>query len=62
MKESCSTPLSLKLVMIMGMCTEHPSIGILSPFQPIGMCIEHQGILTHLSMHIRTSSNQYKVQ
>ena len=38
--ESWSTPLTLKLVMIMGMHTEHPSVGILSPFQPVGMCIE----------------------
>ena len=35
-----SIPLSLKLVMIMGMHAEHPSVGILSQFQPIGICVE----------------------
>ena len=38
--ESCLTPLTLKLVMTMGMCTEHLSVGMFSPFQPIGMHIE----------------------
>ena len=53
--ESCLTPLTMKLVMTMGMHTEHPSVGMLSPFQLVGMCIELQGILgmcRHLSMHI----------
>ena len=39
----------------MGMCTEHPLVGMLSPFQPIGIHIEPQGILGMLwiqSMHI----------
>ena len=30
--ESCSAPLSLELVMIIGMHTELPSVGMLSPF------------------------------
>ena len=38
--ESCLTPLTLKLIMTMGMHTEHPSVGMLNPFQPIGMHIE----------------------
>ena len=38
--ESCSTPLSLELIIIMGMCTEYPSVGILSLSQSIGMHIE----------------------
>ena len=53
--ECCSAPLSLELIMIMGMCTEHPSVGMLSPSHPIGMHMEQQnilGILGHLSMHI----------
>ena len=38
--ESYLTPLTLKL-MTMGMQhTEHPSVGMLSPFQPVGICIE----------------------
>ena len=53
--ESCSTSLSLELEMIMGMYTKHPSVGMLSPSQPIGMHIEQEGILDmlrHLSIHI----------
>ena len=49
-----NTP-SLKLVMTMGMHTEHPSVSMLSPFQPIGMYIELYGtlgMLRHLNMHI----------
>ena len=38
--ETCLTPLTLKLVMTMDMNTEHLSVGMLSPFKPIGMCIE----------------------
>ena len=38
--KSYSTHLTLKLVMIMGIHTEHPSVGMISPFQPIGMHIE----------------------
>ena len=38
--ESCPTPLTLKLIMTMGMHTEHPLVGMLSPFQPIGIPIE----------------------
>ena len=38
--ESCLTSLTLKLIMTMGMHTEHPSVGRLNPFQPIGICIE----------------------
>ena len=38
--ESYLTSLTLKLILTMGMCTEHPPVGILSPFQPIGICIE----------------------
>ena len=34
------TSLTLKLIMTMGMQTEHPSVGMLSPFQPVGICIE----------------------
>ena len=34
----------------MGMCTEHPSVGMLSPFQPIGICIEPQDILGMLRL------------
>ena len=37
--EQNSTP-DLKLVMTMGMQTEHPSVGMLTPFQPTGMHIE----------------------
>ena len=36
----CSAPLGLELVMILGMYTEQPSVGMLSQFQQIGMCIE----------------------
>ena len=43
--ESYLTPLTLKLIMTMSMQTEHPSVGMLSPFQPIGICIEPQGIM-----------------
>ena len=32
----------------MGMCTEHTLVGTLSPFQPIGICIEPYGILGKL--------------
>ena len=38
--ESYLTPLTLKLVMTMGTHTEHPTVSMLSPFQPIGMLIE----------------------
>ena len=38
--ESCLIPLNLKSVMTMDMQTEHPSVGMLSLFQPIGMHIE----------------------
>ena len=38
--ESQLTPLTLKLVTTMGMHTENPSVGMLSPFQPIGMFTE----------------------
>ena len=38
--ESYLTPLTLKLVMTMGMHTEHPSVGMLGPFQPIGIWME----------------------
>ena len=30
----------LKINNAVGMHTEHPSVGMLSPFQPIGICIE----------------------
>ena len=43
--ESYLTLLTLKLVMTNGMHTEHPSVGILSPFQSIGIHTEPQGIL-----------------
>ena len=52
--DSCSAPLILELVVMMGMHTEHPSVDMLTPSQPIGMCIEQKGILAmlrHLSMH-----------
>ena len=38
--ESYLTPLTLKLMMTMGMNTEQPLMGMLSPFQPIGIHIE----------------------
>ena len=38
--ESYLIPLTLKLIMTMDMHTEHPSVGMLSPFQPMGICIE----------------------
>ena len=38
--ESYLTPLTLKLIMTIVMCTEHPSVGMISLFQPIGICIE----------------------
>ena len=70
--ESCPTPLTLKLVMIMGMYTEHPSVGMLSPFQPIGMCIELWGILCmfrplrmhteHLRTNIRCSKSLFSLR
>ena len=31
------TPLNLELIMTKGVYTEHPSVGMLSPFQPIGI-------------------------
>ena len=55
--ESYLTPLTSKLVMTMGMHTEHPSVE-LSPFQSIGICIEPWRILGMLrlqSMHIEHS-------
>ena len=39
------TPLHLKLIMTVVMHTEHPLVGMLSPFQAIGICIELLGIL-----------------
>ena len=33
-------PMSLELIMVMGMHTEHPSVGMLSPSHPTCMCIE----------------------
>ena len=39
-----NTP-NLKLTLPMGMCTEHTLVGMLNPFQPIGICIEPWGIL-----------------
>ena len=38
--ESYLLPLILELTMIVVMHTEHPSVGMLRPSQPIGMCIE----------------------
>ena len=38
--ESYLTPLTLKLIMPMGMHTEHTLVGMLSQFQPTGTCIE----------------------
>ena len=38
--EFCLTPLSLQLIMTMGMHREHPSVGMLSSLQPIGMHIK----------------------
>ena len=38
--ESYLTYLTLKLIMTMGMYTEHPSVDMLSSFQPIGICVE----------------------
>ena len=35
----CNTP-DLEIIMTMGMHTEHPLVGMLSPFQSIGICIE----------------------
>ena len=32
--------MTLKLIMTIGMHTEHPSVAMLSPYQPIGICIE----------------------
>ena len=54
--ESDLMPLTLKLLMTMGMYTEHPSVGMLSPFQPIGICMEplrHTGIQSMLTEHLR---------
>ena len=34
------TPLTLKLIITRGMHTEHPSAGMLNPFQSIGIPIE----------------------
>ena len=48
--ESYLTPLTLKLVMKMGIHTEHSSVGMLSPFQPIGIGIEPYGILGMLRL------------
>ena len=61
--ESCSTPLSLELVMIMDMHTEHPAVGMLNSFQPIGMCIDQKGILgmlRHLNMCIEHLKNNIR--
>ena len=44
--ESYLAPLTLKLIMIMGIHTGHPSVGMLSTFQPTGIHKELQGILT----------------
>ena len=38
--ESCLTLLTLKLIMTMDIHTGHPSVGMISPFQPVGMHIE----------------------
>ena len=38
--ESCSAPLSLELIMTMGMHTKHQSVVMLSPSHPIGIHIE----------------------
>ena len=38
--ESYLTPLTLKLIMPMGMHTKYTLMGMLSPFQSIGLCIE----------------------
>ena len=43
--ESYLIPLTLKLIMTMGMHTEHPSVSMFSPFQPTGIYIEPLGIL-----------------
>ena len=51
--ESCSAPLSLELIIIMGMHTEHPSVGMLSLSHPIGMHIEHPG-------HAETSEHAHR--
>ena len=42
----------------MDMHTEHPSVGMLSPFQAIGICIEPLGMLWIQSMcieHLKTN-------
>ena len=39
------TPLTLKLTHPMGMHAEHTLVGMLSPFQPICICIEPLDIL-----------------
>ena len=54
--ESCSASLSLELVMIMGMYTEHTSVGMLSPSQPLGMYIEQMGY----TRHAQTSKHGYR--
>ena len=44
--ESCLAPLSLELIMIMGIYTGHPSVGMLRPFPPnrhVHRTIEHPG-------------------
>ena len=38
--ESYLTPLTFKLTLPMGMNTEHTFLGMLSPFEPIGIHIE----------------------
>ena len=38
--ESYLSPLTLTLAITMGIHTEHPSVGMLSPFQPKGIHIE----------------------
>ena len=40
--ESYLTSLTLKLVMTMGMLTEQPSVGMLSPFQQLGYAWNHR--------------------
>ena len=57
-QESFLAPQNIELGNIMGMCTEHPSVGMFRPSQPIGICIEQYNILGmlrqchYLSMHI----------
>ena len=58
----CLTPLTLKLIMTIGMHTKHPSVGILSPFQLIGQHLHrttgHTGHALNLEHAHRTTYNQ----